>query len=286
MKYNLFFALLTFEGILAFSHGDFVIGPGPDQISKALDFEHTLRALGDHGRGHHSEISMSTTPMVQVSSPIHHRRRRIHRRPITNVRFMKLRNRDPIIPKAFFEAMKIRERIVVDDQNRPKSVEMSIVNDLMQLDPHSGGFKMLRHGEMHIKPKHALITPDMTDIRIDKIKSVGERRFLINEFNINDASFDSASKERRIDRFIRYFHLNKFWPLFFFSAICGFSFVGLTFLAAKLILALIDDNEGFSYDAVPTDESLLESIESAQPIKITDDMIEINENSSLTPKNK
>ena len=86
----------------------------------------------------------------------------------------------------------------------------------------------------------------------------------------------------RLDRFIRYLHLDQFWPLFFFSVVCGFSFVGLTFIAAKLILGLIDDNERDSYEPVPNDDNnLLNSIESAQPIKITNEMIEINETSIL-----
>ena len=221
----------------------------------------------------------------------HHRRYRIHRRPQAFIMpQLRIHHSSPH-PKALLEIMKVRERIVVDEQNRPKSAELALSNDLMQIDPISGQIKMLRHGEIHIKPKHMLIEGGQNREELKAgaglIKSVGpERTFAATEFGADGQPIKMPQEGSRLDRFIRYLHLDQFWPLFFFSVFCGFSFVGLTFLAAKLILGLIDDNERDSYEAVPTGDNLLSSIESAQPIKITNEMIEINENSMLNDEKK
>lgn len=218
----------------------------------------------------------------------HHRRHRIHRRRRAQALIipgMRLRHASPH-PKALLEVMKIRERIVVDEQNHPKSAEIALSNDLMQIDPISGQIKMLRHGEIHIKPKQRIIEggPKGDDLKTGAglLKSVGpERTFIATEFGADGQPIKMPQEGSRLDRFIRFLHLDQFWPLFFFSVLCGFSFVGLTFLSSKLILGLIDDNERDSYESVPTGDNLLSSIESAQPIKITNEMIEINESSML-----
>lgn len=204
----------------------------------------------------------------QKSHHHHHRRQRIHRQP---VQLVALGQEEPH-PKAFLEVMKIRERIVVDEQNRPKSAELALTNDLMQIDSSNGHVKMLRHGELHIKPKKHHLVGASSD---ESYKS--ERNFAATEFGADGKPVKMPQEGSRLDRFIRNLHLDQFWPLFFFSAICGFSFVGLTFLAAKLILGLIDDNERDNYEPVPNGENLLDSIESAQPIKITNEMIQTNE---------
>lgn len=221
----------------------------------------------------------------------HHRRHRIHRRPyhLHGLFATPLFSR----PKAFLEVMKVRERVVVDEQNRPKSAEFSLTNDLMQVDPISGRAKLLRHGELLIKPKKSLNSsiPNSSDsnnlinnnnsinnINNDTNTNNSLNDSIFNQFNLKDAANNNNS---RLDRFIRFLHLDQFWPLFFFSAICGFSFVGLTFLVAKTILGFIEDPERDSYETVPTDEKLLNSIEAAQPIKITNEMIEVSEKTSL-----
>ena len=217
----------------------------------------------------------------------HHRRHRIHRHPQALIMPEMEIHRSAPHPKTLLEVMKIRERIVVDEHNRPKSAELALSNDLMQVDPVSGQVKMIRHGEIHIKPKH-LLTEDGQKREGLKtgaglLKSIGpERSFVATEFGADGQPIKMPQQGSRLDRFIRYLHLDQFWPLFFFSVVCGFSFVGLTFIAAKLILGLIDDNERDSYEPVPNDDNnLLNSIESAQPIKITNEMIEINETSIL-----
>lgn len=216
----------------------------------------------------------------------HHRRHRIHRSPRTLIiPGMRMPHASPY-PKAMLEVMKIRERIIVDEQNKPKSAEVALINDLMQVDPLSGQIKMLRHSEIHIKPKNQLIEGEQKRDKLKTgaglLKSIGpERTFVATEFGADGQPIKMPQQGSRLDRFIRFLHLDQFWPLFLFSAICGFCFVGLTFLAAKLILGLIDDNEKDSYEPVPTRENLLSSIESAQPIRITNEMIETNENSML-----
>lgn len=214
-----------------------------------------------------------------------HHRRRIHRHPIAFI--MPLEGKHPAPhPNALLEVMKIRERIVVDEQNRPKSAELALSNDLMQVDPLSGHIKMLRHGEIHIKPKihNNSSIEQREELRTGAglLKSVGpERTFTVTEFGADGQPIKMPQEGSRLDRFIRFLHLDQFWPLFFFSAACGFMFVGLTFLVAKLILGFIDENERESYEPVPTSETLLNSIESAQPIKITNEMFEVNEKYSL-----
>jgi len=216
----------------------------------------------------------------------HHRRHRIHRHPQAIIMPEMGTHHASPHPKALLEVMKIRERIVVDEQNRPKSAEIALSNDLMQIDTVSGQIKMLRHGEIHIRPKQSFIEDGQKREELKTgaglLKSVGpDRTFVTTEFGADGQPIKMPQQGSRLDRFIRYLHLDQFWPLFFFSVLCGFSFVGLTFLAAKLILGLIDDNERDSYEAIPNGDNLLSSIESAQPIKITNEMIEINENSML-----
>lgn len=217
-----------------------------------------------------------------------HHRHRIHRRPIAFImpHHAGMEEHSAPHPNALLEVMKIRERIVVDEQNHPKSADLTLSNDLMQVDPLSGHIKLLRHGEIHIKPKfHNSSIEHKDELRTGAglLKSVGpERTFAVTEFGADGQPIKMPQEGSRLDRFIRYLHLDQFWPLFFFSAACGFMFVGLTFLTAKLILGFIDDNERDSYEAVPSSENLLNSIESAQPIKITNEMIEVDEKSSLS----
>lgn len=283
-------------GILASSTGEAIVGPGPDQIRKALDVEKTLR--GFKSEKPHGMIMIAgpassgneTNPFMALfrhrrhhkrHHRRHHKRHRIHRHPVPLIVPHDLMGDTPHPhPNAFLEVMKIRERVVVDEQNRPKSAELALSNDLMQIDPLTGQVKVLRHGEIHIKPKKRLIEGEKSVKHL--VKSVGpERSFVVTEFGADGNPLKIPQQGSRLDRFIRFLRLDQFWPLFFFSAACGFTFVALTFLAAKLILGLIDDNERESYETVPTGENLLNSIESAQPIKITSEMIEINENTSL-----
>lgn len=282
--------LFTLSATVWGSSTDAVAGPGPDQIRSALDVERTLKGFKGGDEGKQGGMIMLTGPVASSGSernPFmalfrrnrrHHRRHRIHRHPFALV----VEERPPSFttPKAFFEVMKIRERIVVDEQNRPKSAEVALSNDLMQIDPRSGHVKMLRHGELHIKPKHPLIQGGPKPAE-EEIPAAKVQNFLVaTEFGADGKPVKMPQQGSRLDRFIRFLHLDQFWPLFFFSAICGFTFVGFTFLAAKLILGLIDDNERDSYEPVPN--GLLDSIESAQPIKITNQMIEVNESTSLS----
>lgn len=288
---TILFSLST--GILASVTGE---AAGPDQINKTLDVEKTLSGFKDKPHG-----------MIMIAGPApngnpfmalfrhrrhhkhhhkrHHKRHRIHRFPVSIEAPHAFMEEGPILrPKALLEVMKIRERIVVDEQNRPKSAELALTNDLMQVDPLSGQVKLLRHGEIHIKPKNSLIQGEP---KKHLMKSVGpERTFVVTDFGADGNPIKMPQEGSRLDRFIRFLHLDQFWPLFFFSAACGFTFVGLTFLAAKLILGLIDDNERDSYESVPTSENLLNSIESAQPIKITNEMIEVDEKTSLNNEKK
>jgi hypothetical protein len=286
-------------GILASTTGK---AAGPDQIKKTLDLEKTLSGFK----------SEKPNGMIMIAGPVrkgsesnpfmalfrhrrhhrrHRRRHRIHRFIVPFEAPHASMEEGPFLrPKALLEVMKIRERIVVDEQNRPKSAELALTNDLMQVDPLSGQIKMLRHGEIHIKPKKRLIQGNSTKEDFEKsplLKSVGpERTFVVTDFGADGNPIKMPQEGSRLDRFIRFLHLDQFWPLFFFSAACGFTFVGFTFLAAKLILGLIDDNERDSYESVPTSENLLNSIESAQPIKITNEMIEVNEKTSLKDERK
>lgn len=289
-------------GISASSNDEVVSGPGPDQIIKALDFEKAIKGINDEKRKPHGMIMLigpgsknepGFNPFMSLLRQKQNRkyddmrthgRHRIHRYPvpINEPNMFMMNDSAPKLTNTLLEIMKVRERIVVDEQNRPKSAELAIINDLMKIDPNSGQIKMLRHGEIRIKPKNhqgtnILEKPE----KIDQIvKSVGPERILLaTEFGEN------APKEgSRLDSFIRKLHLDQFWPLFIFSALCGFTFVGLTFLAAKLIFNLIDDSDKDSYEPIPSSGSLLNSIESAQPIKITSEMIQVNENSSLVEK--
>lgn len=302
---TLLFSLST--GILASTTGAAI---GPDQIRKTLDLEKTLN--GFKSEKPHGMI-MLTGPASNgnESNPFmalfrhrfnhkrhhrrhhkrHHKRHRIHRHPVTFIAPRNLMEEGPILrPKALLEVMKIRERIVVDKNNHPMSAELALTNDLMQIDPLTGHVKMLRHGEIHIKPKKRSIQDESNMKEFEKsplLKSVGpERTFVATDFGADGNPIKMPQEGSRLDRFIRFLHLDQFWPLFFFSAACGFTFVGLTFLAAKMILGLIDDNERDCYESVPTSENLLNSIESAQPIKITNEMIEVNEKTSLNNEKK
>lgn len=286
-------------GVLASTAGE------SNGTEKAFNVEKTLRGF-DKPHPSHGMILLSG-PVSKEGSEInpfaaffrhkrhhrnrarHHRRHRIHRHPVVFMAPNGIMEEHPAAhPNALLEVMKIRERVVVDEQNHPKSAELALTNDLMQIDPVSGQVKMLRHGEIHIKPKTeespASLESPKEQLRTGAglLKSVGpERTFVVTEFGADGQPIKMPQEGSRLDRFIRYLHLDQFWPLFFFSAACGFTFVGLTFLTAKLILGFIDDNERESYEPVPTGENLLSSIESAQPIKITNEMIEVNEKTSL-----
>ena len=271
---------------------------GPDQINKTLDTEKTLSGFKDkpHGMimiaGPASNASESNPFMTLFRHrhhrhKRHHKRHRIHRFPVPIKAHHAVNDVGPLLrPKPLLEVMNIHERIIVDEQNHPKSAELALTNDLMQVDPLNGQVKMLRHGEIHIKPKRRLIQGEPKKEDFEKpstLNSVGpERNFIVTDFGADGNPIKMPQEGSRLDRFIRFLHLDQFWPLLFFSAACGFSFVGLTFLAAKLILGLIDENERDSYESVPTSENLLNSIESAQPIKITNEMIEVSEKTSLS----
>lgn len=302
----------VFTLLFSLSAGALASSPGESFDARgSLDTEKTLAGFGSK---HPHGMIMLSGPITHEAEPNpflallrqrlrhrhhrkhhhHHHRHRIHRRAqalIMPEMHMRMHHVASPHPKALLEVMKIRERIVVDEQNNPKSAELALSNDLMQVDPLSGQIKMLRHGEIHIKPKH-LNNEDAQKREELKtgaglLKSVGpERTFVATEFGADGQPIKMPQQGSRLDRFIRYLHLDQFWPLFFFSVFCGFSFVAMTFVAAKLILGLIDENERDSYEPVPNGENLLSSIESAQPIKITNEMIETNENSVLNSENQ
>ena len=203
-----------------------VSGPGQEQLDKVL-------------RGFGKADSDKPHGMVLVSGPIssnepettgfaslfrhrrHHRRHIIHRHPVpffSSSQGSEEGNHpsNPSPPTALLEVMKIRERIVVDEQNRPKSAELALSNDLMQIDPISGQIKMLRHGEIHIKPKTAAVPPSQEELRTGAglIKSVGpDRTLLATEFGADGEPIKMPLEGRRLDRFIRYLHLCAVFPL-------------------------------------------------------------------------
>lgn len=203
--------------------------------------------------------SGKTEPMILISGPLSHRRRVIHRHPVRWYGHRRLRHHSLRRPKAFIQMMKIQERIVVDEHNRPKAAEAVLTNDLLQLTP-GGGMKLLMHGEMHITPKKG-IKHDLANARI-------------TEFGIDG----KPKREGFVDRMIKRLHLTSFWPLFIFSLVCGFGFVGVIFVIAYSLLGLMEEQE---YAPVLTDDALLSSIESAQPIQLRDDEMTTTESSRL-----
>lgn len=195
------------------------------------------------------------------------------------------RHRLPSLPKAFVEVLKVHERVVVDEQNRPKHFEAAMSNDLMQIDVASGKMRLLMHGEMHIKPKmegHVQTPhPDIRKMQQLRAASAPKRSYIINDYGVDGLLKNPSSAQNLLDRLIRTLHLNEFWPLFGFSVLCGFLFVGLIFITAKLVLSLVDDDSGAEYETVPTEEGLLASIDSAQPIRLENQMTEVSEGSTL-----
>lgn len=201
-----------------------------------------------------------TEPMILISGPLSHRRRVIHRHPMRWYGHRRLRHHSLRRPKAFIQMMKIQERVVVDEHNRPKAAEAVLTNDLLQLTP-GGGMKLLMHGEMHITPKKG-IKHDLPNAKI-------------TEFGIDG----KPKREGFVDRMIKRLHLTSFWPLFIFSLVCGFGFVGVIFVIAYGLLGLMEEQQ--EYAPVLTDDALLSSIESAQPIQLRDDEMTSSESSRL-----
>lgn len=204
--------------------------------------------------------------MVMLSGPLIHRRV-IHRRPFLLCHHRKRHTRRHRLPrKAFIEVVNVRERVVVDEQNHPKGAEAVLSNDLLAVNPSTGQVKMLMHRELHIKPK----LPTNSNL-----SSNTQRKFIINEYGI-DGALRQQHAAPWLQSFIKRFHLDSFWPLFAFSVLAGFTFVGLIFVAAKCILTLIEDEESGSKEYAPllSDEALLATVESAQPIQLTEEMTE------------
>lgn len=203
--------------------------------------------------------------MIMISGPLIHRRV-IHRRPFRLHRHRRRHNRHlhHKAKKAFIEVVNVRERIIVDEQNRPKGAEAVLSNDLLAVNPQTGQMRMLMHRELHIKPKLP------TNANPNAINP--QRKFIINEYGV-DGALRSKGPSPWLQSFIQRFHLNSFWPLFAFSVLMGFTFVGLIFVAAKCILTLIEAEDA-GYEPLLSDEELLSSVPSAQPIQLTDEMTE------------
>lgn len=197
--------------------------------------------------------------MMMISGPMIHRRV-IHRRPYFlrnhhhQKRLRRHRKRHAAKSKAFIEVVNVRERIIVDEQNHPKGAEAVFSNDLLSINPSTGQMRMLMHREIHLKPK------------------LPERKFIVNEYGV-DGALRRKAPAPWVQACIKRFRLDSFWPLLAFSVVMGFTFVGLTFVAAKCILTLLD-GEAAVYEPLLSDEDLLRTVPTAQPIQLTDEMTE------------
>lgn len=198
----------------------------------------------------------------------HHNRRRHHKRRHHSHKHRKA--------KAFIEVVNVRERIVVDEHNRPKGAEAVLSNDLMTVNPNTGQVKMLMHRELHIKPK--LPKPKQQ-------QPAQTQKFIVNEYG-PDGALRKSKPAPWLQAIIKRFRLDSFWPLFGFSVLMGFTFVGVVFLAAKCILTLIDgedgDGDGVQYAPLLSDDALLASVDTAQPIQLTDEMTERSSSTSTS----
>lgn len=178
--------------------------------------------------------------------------------------------------------IKIKEKVVVNEQNQPKHVEAEFSNDLLRMDHTTGAMRLMMHGEMHIKPKES-----------SPIIAQATRSFLVTDGNkLTDKpehkhTLASWLRSKHFQDFAKRWRLNEFWPLLGFSLACGFGFVSVIALISWIILSVVnsghpdDDLDRNEYNALPTDDALLQPVTAAQPLAQNQNMKEVNEQSNL-----